>query len=54
MNRSLANVIFGGYAVKPPKAGEDVSAEVLEHQEIDVASTADALIHAKKVIIVPG
>ena len=50
MNRSLANVILGGYGVSTGKAAKVEGV----HQEIDVASTADILAHARSVIIVPG
>ena len=51
MNRSLPNVIFGGYGMSAPIAA---SGEVGVHQETDVASTVEALTQARKVIIVPG
>lgn len=54
MNRSLANVIFGGYAVKAPSASADASEEARVHQEIDVPGATDALTTAKSVLIVPG
>ena len=49
MNRSLANVILGGY-------GEMGTAKKVEgvHQEITSDIAADALTSASKVIIVPG
>ncbi|EFJ50339.1 hypothetical protein VOLCADRAFT_58405, partial [Volvox carteri f. nagariensis] len=52
MNRSLFNVILGGYetAGKTSKA----KAEVGTHQEIDVNGVAEALTSAAKVVIVPG
>lgn len=53
MNRSLANVIFGGYAVSAPTSTE-TTGEVLTHQEIDVGGASDALLTSKKVLIVPG
>lgn len=53
MNRSLANVILGGYEQKAvtKKEGDE---EVKTHTEIDTASVAEALVNAKEVIIVPG
>ncbi|GIL91985.1 hypothetical protein Vretimale_18536 [Volvox reticuliferus] len=52
MNRSLPNVILGGYdtVVK----ASDKKAVVGQHQEIDVGGAAEALTSASKVIIVPG
>lgn len=53
MNRSLANVILGGYGTSTKK--KDVGdGPVLEHQEVDVATVADAVTMAKRVTIVPG
>jgi H+-translocating NAD(P) transhydrogenase len=55
MNRSLANVILGGYQVAAPKPGADAApAEKLAHVEVDVAGAAEALTMAKEVVIVPG
>lgn len=53
MNRSLSNVILGGYGTTTKKkdAGDG---PVLEHSEVDVNTVADALTMAKKVAIVPG
>merc|ERR1711879_942278 len=53
MNRSLANVLFGGYAVAAPKKG-DANAPVLEHTEINADGCVDALMNAKNVVIIPG
>jgi len=49
MNRSLANVILGGY-------GTSVKASTIQgtHQEIDVSGAVEALTSANSVIIVPG
>ncbi len=45
----------GGYAVAAPSQADEKAGKVqLVHQEIDVASTADALLQARKVVIVPG
>jgi len=51
MNRSLANVILGGFGTEQ---GTVQTAEGLEHTEIDVAGTITALKDAQKVVIVPG
>lgn len=50
MNRSLANVILGGYGMSVSKAKEMEGT----HTETDVAGTVDALTQAQKVVIVPG
>ena len=60
MNRSLANVILGGYAAKAPAKSVSGSgsgaaaAEAPVAVEVDVAGAADALAAAKSVLIVPG
>ncbi len=54
MNRSIWNVVFGGFgATKPKSTGSSTEVEGEIH-EIDVASTAAELKMAKRVIIVPG
>lgn len=53
MNRSLSNVVLGGYGISTKK--KDVGdGPALEHSEVDVGTVADALTMAKKVTIVPG
>lgn len=52
MNRSLPNVIFGGYGTSAPSTA--VAAVVGVHTEIDVPGTVEALLGARKVVIVPG
>ncbi|GLI60330.1 hypothetical protein VaNZ11_002448 [Volvox africanus] len=52
MNRSLPNVILGGYDTVAKTS--DKKAVVGQHQEIDVGGAAEALTSASKVIIVPG
>lgn len=54
MNRSLPNVIFGGYEAVAPKKQLDGPKVAQIHQEIDVAGTVEALQMARKVVIVPG
>ena len=50
MNRSLANVILGGYQVPPPSTNKDAGpVEVKPHVETDVSSVAEALTMAKEV-----
>ena len=50
MNRSLANVILGGYGVSKGPAMEVEGT----HTETDVHSVVDMLTGARDVIIVPG
>jgi len=55
MNRSIWNVIFGGFGAAPPKA--DPNAPKVpqgEVQEIDAAGLAEQLKEAKNVVIIPG
>ncbi|KAL0477802.1 proton-translocating NAD(P)+ transhydrogenase [Acrasis kona] len=54
MNRSLANVIFGGYGQSKPSSITSGDKEARVHQEILIDQTADYLTNAKKIIIVPG
>lgn len=53
MNRSLGNVILGGYGteIKAPTEG---TGEVLIHTEIDASQAATSLMEAETVVIVPG
>merc|ERR1719382_273005 len=53
MNRSLVNVLFGGWNVAAPssKGGEIVQ---LEHTETSVDGCAEMLANAQSVVIVPG
>ena len=53
MNRSLPNVIMGGFGTVAPKK-KDGTEVALVHTEIDAVSTAEALRNAEKVVIVPG
>ncbi|CDW54789.1 NAD(P) transhydrogenase, mitochondrial [Trichuris trichiura] len=53
MNRSLANVILGGYGTVSTAGGKP--REITgTHTEVDVETTVDWLLNAKNVIIVPG
>ena len=55
MNRSIWNVIFGGFGADPPKpAAGAVAAPVGEVQDIDQVGLVDRLLDAKQVVIVPG
>jgi H+-translocating NAD(P) transhydrogenase subunit beta len=53
MNRSIWNVIFGGFGATPPKSSGP-AAPPGEVQDIDAATLAENLKEAKSVIIVPG
>jgi NAD(P) transhydrogenase subunit beta len=55
MNRSIWNVIFGGFGAAPPKAAAGAPARPAgDVQEIDAAALAARLRASKSVIIVPG
>ncbi len=54
MNRSILNVVFGGFGTadaKPPEPGAAPAGKV---QDMTVAQVATSLLQSKKVIIVPG
>ncbi|KAI7844259.1 hypothetical protein COHA_002057 [Chlorella ohadii] len=51
MNRSLANVILGGYGTPTGKSAAAVQGT---HTEIDVPGAVEAMTQAKKVLVVPG
>jgi H+-translocating NAD(P) transhydrogenase subunit beta len=53
MNRSIWNVIFGGFGATPPKIG-GLAAPAGDVQEIDAVALAARLKASKSVIIVPG
>merc|ERR1719266_530102 len=51
MNRSLTNVLFGGWG----ETAKGPQAEIVgEATEISLEGTAEALVNAKEVVIVPG
>jgi NAD(P) transhydrogenase subunit beta len=56
MNRSIWNVIFGGFGADPPKkaAGDKPAQPAGEVLDIDHATLAGKLVEAKHVVIVPG
>src|SRR5215510_1654544 len=54
MNRSIWNVIFGGFGAAPPKAVGGPAKPAGDVQEIDAAALAARLRASKSVIIVPG
>ncbi|MEM6572406.1 MAG: NAD(P)(+) transhydrogenase (Re/Si-specific) subunit beta [Planctomycetota bacterium] len=57
MNRSIVNVIFGGFGTdggSAPAAAASADGEEQELQETDVAGVVEQLLAAKNVIVVPG
>jgi len=52
MNRDIMNVLFGGYNSTPAAKGGDTGPK--EHIETSVAATAEMLVGAKEVLVVPG
>ncbi|CEO99724.1 hypothetical protein PBRA_007457 [Plasmodiophora brassicae] len=52
MNRNLATVLFGGIGAERPAQG--ASADVRPYQETSASAVADALLNARKVVVVPG
>lgn len=57
MNRSLTNVLFGGYSTAASKVlskGQQPEAAPKPHKEIQIDSAVEELLNAKDVIIVPG
>ena len=55
MNRSIWNVIFGGFGAAPPKAAAGAAKQPAgEVQDIDAPTLAATLKEAKSVIIIPG
>lgn len=53
MNRSFISVILGGFGVEAGTVVGD-SSEALSYNETSVAETAESLLNAREVIIVPG
>jgi H+-translocating NAD(P) transhydrogenase subunit beta len=54
MNRSIWNVIFGGFGAAPPRKAPGPAVSAGDVQEIDAVTLAARLKAAKSVIIVPG
>ncbi|MBS1119445.1 MAG: transhydrogenase [Deltaproteobacteria bacterium] len=54
MNRSIWNVIFGGFGAAPPKSAGKPAAPAGDVQDIDPVTLAERLKEAKSVVIVPG
>jgi NAD(P) transhydrogenase subunit beta len=54
MNRSIWNVIFGGFGAAPPASARKAAQPAGDVQEIDAAALAGKLTASKSVIVVPG
>jgi NAD(P) transhydrogenase subunit beta len=54
MNRSIWNVIFGGFGAAPPVTSKAAAQPAGEVQDIDAAALAARLKESKSVVIVPG
>ncbi len=54
MNRSILNVVFGGFGTASGAKASSSDEEQGEVQEIDAPTLAEQLAHAKRVVIVPG
>jgi NAD(P) transhydrogenase subunit beta len=54
MNRSIWNVIFGGFGAAPPKAAGGPAKPAGDVQEMDAQTLAARLRTSKSVIIIPG
>ena len=54
MNRSIWNVIFGGFGAAPPKSAKKPDAPAGEVQEITAQELAEKLTSAKNVVVIPG
>jgi proton-translocating NAD(P)+ transhydrogenase subunit beta len=54
MNRSIWNVIFGGFGAAPPAGAPKPAQPAGDVQDIDAATLAAKLKESKSVIIVPG
>ena len=53
MNRSLPNVILGGYGTSSTAGGQAMTITGT-HKEVDVDGTVDLLDEAQDIMIVPG
>ena len=54
MNRSIWNVVFGGFGAEPAAKGPAGAAPTGKYRETSVAETAEMLRAARSVIIIPG
>jgi len=53
MNRSLPNVILGGYGTSSYAGGQAMKIEGV-HKEIQAPDTVEMMVEAKNILIVPG
>lgn len=53
MNRSLGNVILGGYGTSSTAGGEAMKI-VGEHRETSIEGVVDQMVNAREIMIVPG
>eukprot|EP00494_Astrolonche_serrata_P006127 UN06144 len=51
MNRSIVNVLFGGWGSAPTGPQQEITGTATE---INIEGTADALANAKSVVVIPG
>ena len=54
MNRSILNVVFGGFGTEDAKAPAGGAAPTGEVHALEAGEVGDKLLHAKAVVIVPG
>jgi H+-translocating NAD(P) transhydrogenase subunit beta len=54
MNRSILNVVFGGFGTGDVKAAGGAATPAGDVQEMSADDVSDALVQAKSIIIVPG
>ena len=53
-NRSLGNVVLGGYGIPAPSKVAAGPVEKLVHVETNSENVAEMLVNAKSVVIAPG
>ncbi|MBX7099335.1 MAG: NAD(P)(+) transhydrogenase (Re/Si-specific) subunit beta [Myxococcaceae bacterium] len=54
MNRSILNVVFGGFGTADAKPSDAGAAAAGEVRELKADETAEALLRAREVVVVPG
>jgi len=54
MNRSIWNVVFGGFGAEPAAKGGAAQAPAGKYRETNVGETAEMLRAARSVIVIPG
>ena len=54
MNRSLANVLFGGFGAVAPEAATKTGTPAKPHREVSVEDAAVLLANIRSLIVVPG